>query len=114
MDIWQVWQGQTCDHYIFKPCQGFDTLNHQILLNKFYKYGIRGIAFNLLKSYSSDWLQTVKVNNVTSTSQNIVIGVPQGTILGSLLFLVFINNLLEIMSDDNIVSNADDTGSFIK
>ena len=68
--------------------KAFDTVNHQILLHKLYNYGIRGCAFNLIKIYLGNRLQKVKRNNVNSQFQSVNTGVPQGTILGPLLFLL--------------------------
>ena len=89
--------------------KAFDTVNRQILLDKLYNYGIRGSAINLIKSYLGNRLQKVKLNNVNSQFLSVNMGVPQGTILGPLLFLLYINDLLLEIPEDNIVSYADDT-----
>ena len=67
--------------------KAFDTLDHAILINKLYIYGIRGIALKLIKSYFSDRLQFVRYNNTDSYYNYIECGVPQGSVLGPLLFL---------------------------
>ena len=87
----------------------FDTVNHQILLDKLYNYGVRESAHNLIKSYLGNRLQKVKLNNATIHLKSVNVGVPQGTILGSLLFLLYINDLLLDIPEDVIVSYADDT-----
>ena len=82
--------------------KGFDTVSHEILLHKLEKNGITGSALNRFTSYLSNRVQFVKYNNSISKTKHIYIGIPQGTILGSSLFLLYITNL-KSSNDDSIL-----------
>ena len=92
--------------------KAFDTVDHQILLNKLDHYGIRGCALSWFKSYLSRRLQYVTYNGSQSSQQMIKCGVPQGSILGPLLFLIYINDLCIVCKSTEPVLFADDTNLF--
>jgi hypothetical protein len=89
--------------------KAFDTVDHKILLDKLYNIGIRGNAHDLIKSYLTDRVQTVKIRNTISDSCKLNAGVPQGTILGPLLFIIYVNDLLNSLPSGSVLSYADDT-----
>ena len=92
--------------------KAFDTVNHEILLRKLDVYGVRGVANDWVRSYLSNRKQFVTVNGVKSKTMTIECGVPQGSILGPLLFLVYINDLATISTSMEMIMFADDSNFF--
>ena len=88
--------------------KAFDLVDSRILLRKLGHYGFDNLALNLLSKYFCDRFQTVKYDDQKSSLMSINLGVPQGSILGPLFFLIFINDFGYI-SDLNCKIFADDT-----
>ena len=93
--------------------KAFDTVDHEILLNKLNHYGIRGIPNSWFKSYLSCRSQYVSISGYDSTSTLIKYGVPQGSVLGPLLFLIYINDLHNAIKYCMVHHFADDTNLLI-
>ena len=87
----------------------FDTINHDILLNKLHHCGIRGIILDWFKSYLSSRKQTVSINGSISNYELISCGVSQGPVLGPLLFLIYINDTFNSSKVFSFHLFADDT-----
>ena len=94
--------------------KAFDTLDHNILLKKLDHYGIRGKWHEWFKSYLSNRRQYIDMNGTLSEHENITVGVPQGSILGPLLFLIYINDLPASLEQLTPVMFADDTNLIVK
>jgi hypothetical protein len=89
--------------------KAFDTLNHNILLYKLSYYGIKNISYSWFQSYLSDRKQYVNYNNTKSSISTLSLGVPQGSILGPLLFLIYVNDVSHVSSLFRCILYADDT-----
>ena len=94
--------------------KAFDTVDHNILLKKPEHYGIRGIALEWFKNYLHDRKQIVKYNNTLSKSETIQCGVPQGSVLGPLLFLIYVKDIHKCLTIFQYILFADDTNLFLQ
>ena len=92
--------------------KAFDTVDHEILLYKLDRYGIRGHANAFFRSYLTDRKQFTIVNGVESELKGIGCGVPQGPVLGPLFFALYINDLHKDIGEDYLRLFADDTALF--
>ncbi len=93
--------------------KAFDSVNHNILMSKITKYNISKRSLLWFDSYLKSREQSVVINNVKSVPHNIDIGIPQGTILGPILFSIYINDLPEICPDASLQMYADDTVIYV-
>ena len=92
--------------------KAFDTVDHTILLKKLNTFNIGPLAINWFASYLSDRVQAVKSNGTKSEYLPITCGVPQGSILGPLLFILYINDLYTFLTDCTVSLYADDTALY--
>lgn len=92
--------------------KAFDTINHEILLKKLERYGLRGVAGKWVKSYLSDRVQYVQMGEYSSKCLDIACGVPQGSVLGPKLFNLYINDIFNVSQLVKCILFADDTNIF--
>jgi len=93
--------------------KAFDTVNHDILLYKLSNYGIGGVVYQWFKKYLSDRKQFISVAGVSSEIGSISMGVSQGSVLGPLLFLLYVNDIHKAVLDAKVKLFADYTNLFL-
>ena len=89
--------------------KAFDTIDHELLVKKLDRYGFRGISNEFFASYLNDRVQYVDYNGSHSDLTQCLVGVPQGSCLGPLLFILYINDLDNYLNNVDIIKYADDT-----
>ena len=94
--------------------KAFNTIDHKILLSKLWHCGIRGVAHDWFCSYLSNRKQLVEINNICFNTKSIKYGVPQGSILGPLLFSIYVNDLNNCLTLGKCIMYANDTNIFLK
>ena len=102
-------QGFNVDVVYLDFAKAFDKVDHNILLHKLKSLGINGKTLRWIQSFLEDRVQRVVVNGQLSTPSQVISGVPQGSVLGPLLFLVLIGDIDENIVNSLIASFADDT-----
>ena len=93
--------------------KAFDTVNHNILLQKLDFYGIRGLCNHCFRDYLAERQQIVKNNSTYSENKSIKCGVPQGSVLGPLLFLLYVNDIHTCSNLLFFILFTDDTNLYI-
>ena len=94
---------------MFLDSKDFDTVNHDILVRKVDLYGITGNALSMIKSYLTDSKQKCQLGDLITSQSRVTCCIPQGSILGPLLFLLYINDLPDCLRQVSPRLFADDT-----
>ena len=102
-------KGEEFRAFFTDPSKAFDCIYHNLLITKLSWYGVTPTSVKLIFSYLSNWTQCVRINNSYSRKSEIKCGVPQGLVLGPLLFNIDLIDLFLECEEENISSYADDT-----
>ena len=92
--------------------KAFDTIDHSLLLKNLEIYGIRGNALHWISSYLSDRSQCASIDGLLSNPEKIICGIPQGSVLGPLLFILYINDIINVCTILKLIMFEDDTNVF--
>ena len=95
-------------------CKAFDTLDHKLLLTKLADFGLSKSSVNWFNAYLTNRTQSVNINGILSDAEPILYGVPQGSVLGPLLFIMYINDLPSVTKYCKVHLYADDTLLFFE
>ena len=104
--------GNQTDLVLLDFSKAFDKVSHQKLLLKLHRYGIRGPTLKWIQAFLSDRTQTVVIDNEKSATVPVTSGVPQGSVLGPILFLIYINELPD-KTRSKVQLFADDTAIYL-